>query len=265
MDITVPADLAIRFASIVAAHHGGPFLEGNSLEPLTLHREGNLTVAWAPFDHVAIGARLAIVGITPGRQQAENAFAAFRLALADGMPPAEASRHAKLTGAFSGPMRQNLVAMADHIGLARVLGMRSVAEAFDPARELIHLTSALRHPVFVGGENYNGSPDLLRTPVLRRIVETHLAAEVQSLPQAIWLPLGPKPAAALAHLVGLGLLDRNRILDGLPHPSGANGERVAYFLGNKPRAALSAKTLPGPIDEAREQLIARVSRLRMAA
>jgi len=265
LDITVPADLATRFASIAAAHRGGAFLEGNSLETLTLYREGNLTVAWAPFDHVAVGARLAIVGITPGRQQAENAFVAFSRALAQGMPPAEALRRAKLTGAFSGPMRENLVTMADHIGLPRVLGVRSVAEIFDPGRELVHLTSALRHPVFVGGKNYNGNPDLLRTPALRRIVENHMAAEVRSLPQAIWLPLGPKPAAALAHLAGLGLLDRNRILDGLPHPSGQNGERVAYFLGRKPRAALSSKTLPGPIDEAREQLVARVSRLQMAA
>lgn len=265
MDITVPADLALRFATIAAAHRGGPFLEGNSLEPLTLYREGNLEVAWAPFDHVAVSARLAIVGITPGRKQAENAFAAFRRALADGMSPAEALRRAKMTGAFSGPMRQNLVAMADHIGLPRVLGAQSVAEVFHQGRELVHLTSALRHPVFVGGENYNGSPDMLRTPALRRIVETHLAAEVRSLPRAIWLPLGPKPAAALVHLAGLGLLDRNRILDGLPHPSGANGERIAYFLGRKPRTALSARTLPGPIDEAREQLIARVSLLQMVA
>jgi hypothetical protein len=230
------------------------------LDALTLHREGSLTVAWSAFDHVATGARLAIVGITPGRQQAENALVAFRQALAEKMSPAEASRRAKLAGAFSGPMRENLVAMGDHIGLPRVLGVRSIAEAFDPRRDLVHLTSALRHPVLVDGGNYNGAPDMLRTPALRRMVETHLAEEVQALPQALWLPLGPKPAAALRHLVAVGLLDRARLLDGLPHPSGANGERIAYFLGRKARSALSARTQPRPIDEARERIAALLGR-----
>lgn len=76
---------------------------------------------------------------------------------------------------------------------------------------------------------------------------------------------GPKPAATLAHLAGLGILDPTRILDGLPHPSGANAERISYFLGRKPRAALSSNTRPEPIDEARERLIARIALLAAAA
>lgn len=265
MDATVPTDLAARYASLVAAHRGSAFLEGNMLEALTLDRAGSLTAAWSAFDHVALSARLVIVGITPGRQQAENALVAFRQALAGGASHSEALRRAKLTGAFSGPMRENLVAMGNHIGLPQVLCVQSVAEVFDPRRELVHLTSALRHPVFVAGENYHGAPDMLRTPILRRMVETLLAEEVRALPQALWLPLGPKPAAALTHLAHLGILDRDRILDGLPHPSGANAERVAYFLGRKARAALSAKTRPEPIDEARERLAARLASLRPAA
>jgi hypothetical protein len=45
-----------------------------------------------------------------------------------------------------------------------------------------------------------------------------------------------------------------KILNGLPHPSGANAERVAFFLGRKARAALSSKTSPGPIEAARDRL-----------
>lgn len=265
MEQTIPPDLAARFAPVVATYHGDAFLSGDSLSALTLHAEGDLTVAWAPFDHVPPTARLAVVGITPGHQQAENALRAFRAALSAGLPPAEASRRAKLVGAFSGAMRSNLVAMLDHIGAHRVLGVTSCAEVFDPHRELVHLTSALRHPVFVGGKNYNGTPDMLRTPALRRMVETHLAAEARALPRALWLPLGPKPAAALRHLTARGILDPARILDGLPHPSGANGERVAYFLGRKPRGALSAKTAPEPIDAARDRLRAQLQRLEEAA
>jgi len=265
LDAIVPTDFVDRFAPVIAAHRGGPFLQGATLDALTLHREGNLTVAWAPFDHVPPTARLVIVGITPGRQQAENALMGFRHALDAGESLTEASRRAKLTGAFSGPMRDNLVAMTNHIGLPRVLSAKSVAEVFDPRRELVHLTSALRHPVFINDENYNGTPDMLRTPALRRMVETHLATEAGILQRALWLPLGPKPTAALAHLAGLGIIDRDRILDGLPHPSGANAERVAYFLGRKPRSALSAKTRPEPLDEARERLTARLACLRLAA
>lgn len=158
-------------------------------------------------------------------------------------------------------MRGNLVAILDRVGAQRALGVRTCAELFDPRQELAHLTSALRYPVFVGGANYNGAPDMLRTPVLRRIVETHLAEEARALPRVLWLPLGPKPAAALRHLAGTGIIDRDRILEGLPHPSGANGERVAYFLGRKARTALSDKTRPALIDVARERLAAQLARL----
>jgi hypothetical protein len=95
---------------------------------------------------------------------------------------------------------------------------------------------------------------MLRTPILRDMVDTLLAAEAAALPDALWLPLGPKAEAALDHLAAHGGLAADRILHGLPHPSGANAERIAYFLGNKPRAALSAKTRPEPIDAAREAL-----------
>jgi hypothetical protein len=265
LDNIVRTDLAARFAPVVAAHPGGAFLQGETLDGLTLHREGRLTVAWAPFDHMSAEARLVIVGITPGRQQAENALAAFRAARDAGTSISEASRRAKSTGAFSGPMRRNLIAMANKASLPPVMAMRDFSEAFTSDRGLVHLTSALRYPVFLGGKNYDGTPNMIRTPLLRRMVETYLAEEVKALPQALWLPLGPKPAAALLHLANLGLLDRDRILDGLPHPSNANAERIAYFLGRKTRASLSAKTRPDLIDAARERLAARLARVQAAA
>jgi len=52
-----------------------------------------------------------------------------------------------------------------------------------------------------------------------------------------------------------------RVLHGLPHPSGANAERVAYFLGRKERAALSSKTNGAQIDTAREGLLAQMEAL----
>lgn len=45
---------------------------------------------------------------------------------------------------------------------------------------------------------------------------------------------------------------------GMPHPSGANAERIAYFLGRKPKAALSAKTNADTIDAMKSQLLAQL-------
>ncbi len=219
------------------------------LASLTLHQQGNLRVTWAPFDHIARTARLVIVGITPGRQQAENALTAFRKALDMGSPHSDALRLAKQTGSFSGSMRGSLVDMLNHIGAHRAFGVTTCAALFEPAQELAHFTSALRHPVFVGDANYNGAPGMLRHAILRSMIETHLAEEAAALPAALWLPLGPKPTEALYHLADRGLLDRDRILDGLPHPSGANGERIAYFLGRKDRNSLSSKTSAVPLGQ----------------
>lgn len=43
--------------------------------------------------------------------------------------------------------------------------------------------------------------------------------------------------------------------------TGANAERIAYFLGRKPRQQLSAKTDPDKLDAARRALRDRVARL----
>jgi hypothetical protein len=58
-----------------------------------------------------------------------------------------------------------------------------------------------------------------------------------------------------------GVIDASRILHGLPHPSGANAERVAYFLGRKDKGTLSANTNGDQLDATREALIAQVNAL----
>jgi hypothetical protein len=232
---------------------------------MTIAQDGPLRVTYAPFDHVARDARVVIVGITPGRVQATNALSAARDALEKGSSIHEALAMAKLTGSFSGPLRANLVAMLDAIGVAKHLGVRTTAEIFHPGSQDVHFTSALRYPVFVNDQNYNGSPDMLKTPLLRRMVETHLAEEAQMLPDAIWLPLGPKAEAALRHLVGQGLLDRKRILGGLPHPSGANAERIAVFLGRKSPELASRKTNPAKLLSAFKSLVTQIAAMKGAS
>ena len=81
---------------------------------------------------------------------------------------------------------------------------------------------------------------------------------------ALWLPLGPKPTEALRHLVSRGVLPAARVLEGIPHPSGANAERIKFFLGQKLRADLSSKTRPDLIDLARDTLLSQLARLGSA-
>lgn len=214
---------------------------------LTLVEDGPVRVAYAPFDHISINAKLVIVGITPGLSQATVALAAAQQHLTNGVDLEEALRRAKLTASFSGAMRSNLVAMLDSIGVQGLFDLKTTADLFAPDAEHVHFTSALRYPVFLKGKNYNGTPDMLKTPVLREMIETHLAEETAMLPQALWLPLGPKAEMALQHLASKNLLEKSRILSGLPHPSGANGERIAVFLGRKDAESVSRQTNPGPL------------------
>lgn len=229
---------------------------------LTLVEDGPVRVAYAPFDHVATNAKLVIVGITPGLSQATVALATARQHLASGVDLEEALRRAKLTASFSGAMRSNLVAMLDSIGVHDLFDLKTTANLFAPGAEQVHFTSALRYPVFVNGKNYNGTPDMLKTPVLRQMIDTHLAEEAALLPQALWLPLGPKAEKALQHLTTKGLLEKSRILAGLPHPSGANGERIAVFLGKKDADQASRQTKPAPLLAAYKSLRNQISTLK---
>ena len=56
-------------------------------------------------------------------------------------------------------------------------------------------------------------------------------------------------------------MKKDRILDGLPHPSGANAERIAYFLGRKNKDALSVKTNAEKLDHAKSSMIRKIQAL----
>jgi hypothetical protein len=221
----------------------------------------DLTVAYAPFDHINLGADVVLVGLTPGRYQMAAALREARRLLRSGASVAGAAAGAKVHASFSGPMRSNLVAMLDRVGLAAHLGLDSTAALWGAAADRVHFTSALRYPVFVNGANYSGNPDLLRVPLLRDHLARWFGEELAALPCAIIVPLGPKVAAAVEAAAATQGFDRERVLSGLPHPSGANAERIAFFLDRKSRTALSAKVAPDAILARREAIIARVRQI----
>jgi hypothetical protein len=235
-----------------------------------LARAGRVEARYIPFDYVNPGARVVVVGISPGFVQWKNAMRAAQQGLRDGLPLPELLRAAKYTGAFSGAIRPNLVALLDHIGLQRWLGIASCATLFGLDAHLMHVTGALRQAVFVDGAdgnrlNYNGTnPNMLSTPLLQEQLLDYFGQEAAQMRHAVFVPLGPSVGQALSWLAQRGMLDESRILHGLPHPSGANAERIAYFLGRKEKAALSSRTNGARIDADRLALREKMAALGMA-
>ncbi len=230
-----------------------------------LARAGRVEARYIPFDYVNPAARVVVVGISPGFVQWKNAVRAAQQGLRAGLPLPELLRAAKYTGAFSGAIRPNLVALLDHVGLQRWLGIASCASLFGADAHLMHVTGALRQAIFVDGVNYNGaSPNMVSTPLLQAQLLDYFGQEAASMKDAVFVPLGPKVSQALSWLAVRGVLDEARILHGLPHPSGANAERIAYFLGRKEKALLSSRTNGAQIDAARLALHAKMAVLGMA-
>lgn len=230
---------------------------------LLLSSEGKLQTFYAPFDHINTDARIVLCGITPGLQQASRALDEACRQLRQGASVEQAREAAKATASFAGPMRNKLVNMLDHVGVQTLLGIDSCARLFDTHRHLVHYTSALRYPVFIDGQNYSGGPAILSRSSLRHQVETHLVEEIRALgTKCLYVPLGPKVTDVFLHLQAKGLLNAEQLLDGLPHPSGANGERISYFLGRKPRDELSPLTNPTMLDNAKSKILDKLEKLQ---
>lgn len=124
---------------------------------LRLFRDGALEAFYAPFDYENHAARVAIVGLTPGWQQAQIAYAYVAESRRRGVVADNHLRDAKRAASFAGAMRTNLTMMLNDLHLHESLGVQSCEALFDTAADLIHTTSALRYPVFKNSKNYSGS------------------------------------------------------------------------------------------------------------
>jgi hypothetical protein len=220
-----------------------------------------IDVAYWPSGPLNLDARVVIVGITAGRQQMRNAWREMRRCLQTGMSEADAAAAARTIGSFSRPMRKNLVAMLDDIGVNHLLRVHSTASLWGDDVRLVQFTSVLRWPVFVDGENYRGAPPIFSTRILREHVMAGFGADAPKIHHAIFVPLGRVASKAVELVAKDASLDRNRVLAGMPHPSGANAERISFFLGRKPREELSRKVRPEPLIAARAELKAKIAKL----
>lgn len=235
-----PERLAVLRASYVPASIGK---EALLVDWYLLATEGQYRVYYAPVGAFPDPtARVIIMGLTPGLSQVQEAARVF-LSSSCTVRDDEAAysdllrRHV----AFAGTMRRNLCAMLDEIGLTDALQVRESMDLFGGERRLIATTSALVYPVFVGTDlaNFSGSGQgLAKSGLFREMLDELLAPRLLRAPEALVIPLGLAATGGALYLAKRGVISLERILLGLPHPSGANGHRKRLFSEN--RAALTS-------------------------
>jgi hypothetical protein len=219
---------------------------------LLIDSDGNIAIYYVPFEYINPQARIVLVGITPGPTQMVNGNMEARRALLSGKSTEEAMESAKKVAAFSGePMRGNLIRQMNHWGFHKWLGIDGCGELFGTQSNLVQTTSLLRYPVFVGGKDYRGSPDMTRNPLLKKHLFEYFVEEVNSMPDALFVSLGPKVQQVLDRLVEYDVLDSRRIIKGLLHPSGNNTYRINYLVGQR-ETPVPHMTNRVPYDQGRE-------------
>ena len=182
------------------------------------------------------------MGITPGLHQAFLSCQLAQRALAEGLEPNEVLKQARAVGGFAGSMRTNLVKMLDGIGMPEALGVTTTAELFEQKVDLLHGTSALHYPVFLGVKNYGGSPSPLEFPILKAFVDQVLTAKLAMVPDAFVVPLGRAVSTLLRVEVDRGVLPAERCLFDFPHSSGANGHRIPQYKAHRNGMAKQLKS-----------------------
>ena len=213
-------------------------------DDLLLGREGKLSMFYSPMDSINAEAKVVLLGLTPGWQQMKICIDTYCSARLEGLSEPEAQAATKGSASFAG-MRKRIAMWLDKLGLQNKLGLPSTAQLFED-RSMLHTTSLIRYPVFVGAQysNYGGhSPRPEFSPLLRTVVSEILAPELACTPDAIIVPMGTAVSGALA---ALSVTDLDRCLIGFPHPSGANGHGPKQFEANRLALTESVKNWAVP-------------------
>ncbi len=203
-------------------------------EDLRIYKDKILEVWYSPRGLCAERPKLWILGITPGWNQMRIAYEGAASAIQQGLSRSEAVDLRKPNVAFAGSMRKNLVSMLDELGIPKAFEVASSANLF--GTEVLRTGSVLKYPVFKKGSNYTGhSPKPTTHPVLVKMINEILGNELDAIGDCLILPLGKSVEHVLEYSASQGRLDRTRILNGFPHPSGANGHRKKQFSECKER------------------------------
>lgn len=216
MDFTVPtlATYRKRIERLPARVERRHILRSSFL----LGTDGPLSVYYAPFGGaVNRDAQIMFIGITPGWTQTKEAYETCRWVLRHRGSERMADAEVKARAPFKG-MRAKICRWLDDLGVDKWLELDSTNELFDTSRGRLQTASLIRYPVFAGeqGRNYSGTGKIpIKSPLLWSMVESMLVPQLDSLPDALVVPMGVAVATAL-HELGV---EPVRCLYGFPHPT----------------------------------------------
>lgn len=203
-----------------------------------IEEKDNIEIYYVPHnEYMNKKAKIFIIGITPGFQQMSTAIAEARKELERTNDIKEIQYKCKVAGRFSGSLRKNIISMLDEIGLNKVFNLDSCSELFSDKDYLLHTVSLIPYSVFVKKQNYSGhTPKLIKSDFLMKYVYENFIDEFKSLNHfndILLIPLGRAVEEVLCKLEDEGVINKNQILKGFPHPSGANVNRVKQLEENK--------------------------------
>ena len=199
-----------------------------------INKLNDIEIYYAPFEYVNREAKVVIVGITPGWTQMEKSFSVAVGASKNLITDSDILKLVKVKSSFAGSMRNNLIKMLDDLELNFKLNLSSCQELFKIDNHFLHSTSALKYPVFKKDKNYTGSsPSAIKNKLLWSQIEENLIPELSNFKNKLIIPLGKNVNDILFKLKLENKLNNNIILEGFPHPSGANGHRVSQFNAHK--------------------------------
>lgn len=201
-------------------------------ERFLIEKDGDLEIYYAPHNEwVNKGAKIVIVGITPGWGQMKTAFEQFIKSNKADHTLETCLIETKRAAGFAGSMRTNLISMLNQCNLHKILNIPNSSYLFEENRHLLHTTSIIKYPVFSKGKNYTGHyPAIDRSPVLQHYAYNEFPKELTHItPPALVIPLGKTVEQTISRLSKEQDLPNHHYLTGFPHPSGANGHRIKQF------------------------------------
>lgn len=140
----------------------------------------------------------------------------------------------KREGRFYGIIRKNIINMLDELELNKPLGLESCGGLFDESDYLLHTTSLIPFAVLINRKNYTGySPKILKNSMLQSFLSGYFVPQAAAVQEALIIPLGKGVEEVLQVISSKGIIKKENILLGFPHPSGANGHRLRQFEENK--------------------------------
>ncbi|KVO53538.1 MULTISPECIES: hypothetical protein [Burkholderia cepacia complex] len=218
--------------------------DGVAAPQFSLGELGAYVLRYTPFEYVNRGAKLVIVGITPGNTQLALSYGKAQELLRQGYPIDLILREVKKVGAFGGPsMRPNLVKMLRHFHFDQLLGISDVESLWGSDADLLQSTSVVPHAAFKAGKMFAGSFDeVLASPLLSECFRDCFVPSVREIESdTLFVGLGPCPEAALEWCVHHGALQRKQVLGAFCHPSSAGGSTTRYYLREVAKGELDSK------------------------